>query len=120
MPHQTEFKTHQFKIKQGDTGPDLTTVLLGSTGLPVDLTNATEVTLSMQLAKHPRTLVLDDVPVSFVPDATGAVTYEWQTGDTDDVGTYDIEWRVTWAGSPPFVMTFPTEGFDKVIIGREI
>lgn len=120
MTHQTEFKTHQFKIKQGDTGPDLTTVLLGATGAPVNLSAATGVTLSMQLAKHPRTLVLNDVAVAFAADATGAVTYEWQAGDTDVVGIYDIEWRATWAGAPPFVMTFPTDGFDKVIVNREI
>ena len=72
--------------------------------------------------RHPctRTLILNDVAVTFAPDATGAVMYEWQTGDTAVVGTYDIEWRVTWAGAPPFVMTFPTYGFDKVIVGREI
>lgn len=106
--------THEFEIKEGDTGPDLATVLLGSDRRPVDLTNALSVTLTMALAGHPRTKVIDAATAIFAADATGAVRYVWQPGDTDTVGTYNIEWHVVWGDD--FEMTFPSVGYDKVVI----
>lgn len=105
-------KSNVFEIKQGDTGPDLATVLIDSDGDPADLTTAVSVKLSMVLAKHPRTVKLNAVPVTFAADATGAVSYEWGATDTDTVGTFNIEWTAVWGDG--FVMTFPSCGFDIV------
>lgn len=107
--------THEFEIKQGDTGPNLTTVLLGSDGLPVDLTSALSVGLTMRLAKHPKTLVLNNVAASFTPD--GAVSYEWGPLDTAVAGLYNIEWTAVWGDG--FIMSFPSCGFDRVRVNEK-
>lgn len=109
--------THEFEIKQGDTGPDLSTVLLDGDGQPVDLTSALSVGLSMRLAKHPKTLVLNNVTAQFAADATGAVSYEWGASDTAVVGLYHIEWTVVWGDG--FIMTFPSCGYDRVRVNEK-
>lgn len=61
---------------------------------------------------------ISDETYAFSPDTSGAVSYEWQAGDTSAVGLYNIEWRVTWGDG--FVMTFPSEGFDRVLVNADI
>lgn len=103
--------THEFEIKQGDTGPFLATVLRDGAGEPLNLTNAISVGLSMVLAEHPRTVILDAASADFVADATGSVSYQWGPTDTVTTGVYNIEWVVIW---PTLTMTIPSKGFDKV------
>lgn len=57
--------THEFEIKRGDTGPVLETVLIDGDGLPVDLTSAISVGLTMTLATNPRTPVLVNAACGF-------------------------------------------------------
>lgn len=104
--------THEFEIKRGDTGPVLETVLIDGEGLPVDLTSAISVGLTMTLATNPRTPVLVAAACGFAPDTSGAVSYAWSAANTAVVGLYDIEWTVIWPAN--LVMTFPSRGFDKV------
>lgn len=104
----------EFEIKQGDTGPALSTVLLDGDGVPLDLTSAISVGLTMRLAKHPRTLVLNNETVTFSPDESGEVEYAWGLTDTAVDGLYNIEWTVIWPGTVPVVMTIPSCGYDKV------
>lgn len=100
-----------FTIKSGDTAPALTATLYdGAT--PVNLTGAT-VTIRMRAIGYPLPL-LDDVPAVITDPQGGKVSYQWQAGDTDEVGDYEVEWTVTFAGGG--VQTFPTEGFTEVQI----
>lgn len=110
--------SHEFEIKQGDTLPALATVLRDGDLEPLDLTNASSVGLSMVLAEHPRTVVLNVAAASFMADATGRVTYAWAAGDTAVVGLYNIEWVVVFPG--PTVMTVPSCGFDKVRVNPNL
>lgn len=83
-------------------------------GEPMDLTEASGVALRMSLCRHPYTIKIDLEPVTF--QATGEVRYEWQPGDTDTIGEYDVEWVVTFP--PNHLETVPSKGFDKVEVTR--
>lgn len=111
-------RLNTFKIKQGNTVPRIETVLLDGDGVPVDLTDAISVTLSMSMCDHPRTAVFTDRAASFTADTSGAVWYAWVAGDTATVGDYNIEWTVTYAAGSK--MTVPSDGYDRVIVGKRL
>jgi hypothetical protein len=105
-------ESNVFEIKEGDTLPEIETVLLDGAGSPLNMTNAISVTLKMVSCGHPRTVVLNHVAATFVADATGTVSYAWQTGDTAVPGKYNIEWRATFPVVG--VITIPSKGYDMV------
>lgn len=111
-------RTNRFEIKQDDTLPRLETVLIDGEGVPLDLTTALDVTLSMTLCGHPRTVVLAHVSADFSPDPSGEVWYDWQTGDTAVTGLYDIEWTVTFVGAVS--LTVPSKGYDTVEVTKRL
>jgi hypothetical protein len=105
-------RTNSFEIKQGDTSPRLETNLYDGDGVALDLTAAISVTLTMELAAHPRTKVLNNAAASFTADATGSVWYQWVAGNTATAGKYNIEWRVTFPLGQ--ITTVPSRGYDIV------
>lgn len=48
----------------------------------------------------------------------GYVEYVWAAGDTDTAGRFVAEWRVVFTDGT--VQTYPTVGFDNVLIEGEI
>lgn len=114
-----------FEVKKGDTFPYIATTLSDNAG-PIDLTNATSVHFRMS---EPGTGNLMVNGVCIIEDQSnplnwGKVRYEWVDGDTDIVGNYNVEWRITWNfGSPARQTTVPRGGddpFDHVIIQEEV
>lgn len=92
-------------MKQGDTAPALEVVLMENDD-PVDLTAAGAVEVVARRAGNPvpvfvRTMQVEDQP--------GHATYQWQAGDTDQVGDLQVEFKVTWPGGA--VQTFPAQGY---------
>jgi len=114
----TGVRSNTFEIKQGDNSPFLETTLLDGEGVALDLTDATTVTLSMTPCEHPRTPVLDNVAADFDADATGSVWYEWQAGDTDVAGRYNIEWTVIYPSG--LHLTIPSKGYDIVEVTKRL
>jgi BppU N-terminal domain len=79
-------------IKRGDTWPPLAAELVDQDG-PIDLTTAS--TVKMLLKSD--TISIKTGPVTIDEDPkTGRVLYEWETGDTDNVGLYNGEFEITW------------------------
>jgi hypothetical protein len=103
-------------LKAGNLLPALEATLRDDDGDAVDLTAATGVRLHMRQAFPPRGVVVD-AAASVVVAASGIVSYSWQAGDTDEIGTHYLEWEVTWAGG---VETFPKSGYDRVVIVEAI
>lgn len=108
-----------FQIKQGATGPTLRVTLYGSVDpitkakIAVNLTGAT-ITMRMK-SKEGGPLVISNGAVAIVGDPLdGTIEYDWQAGDTDTVGEYDVEWVVTYAGGD--VQVFPIDGYTEVEI----
>ncbi len=105
------------RMKQGDLAPIFEVELLeGST--PVDLTQAVGVRFIMRN----RAGIKVDAPMVIrdqtQPANKGVVRYSWVAGDTDTVGTYDAEVRVTWPNNTP--QTFPGHAYLQVEIGKNI
>ncbi len=100
-------------MKVGDLIPDLVLSFTGSAGA-VDLSGATAVRLSMRSVQG-GPLVIDDEPMTPLDQTTnrGKARYEWRPADVDTVGDYEIEAVVVWPDGP---QTFPSQGFERVVI----
>jgi|TARA_R110000851_G_scaffold310830_2_gene470821 hypothetical protein len=103
-----------FNIKQNDTSPSLQATLKDAQLVPVILTSAT-VKLHMKsldgVIKVNETMTITD-------GNGGVVQYDWQAGDTDTVGSYYVEFQVTFADAS--VETFPNDGNLAVSIVKEL
>lgn len=106
-----------FNIKQYDLLPDLVlTVSDGDT--PVDLSAAG----SAKLILSNRAGILVEASLEIADqedeDNWGQVRYVWQAGDTDTVGSYNMEVEVLWAGARP--QTFPDKGYLKLAVNKDL
>ena len=103
-----------FTIKQNDTRPVYVTTLqdnVDTTPVAIDLTNATGVKFKMRT--HGSTGIPKvNQPMAFVNRANGQVSYTWTTGDTDTVGTYDVEFEITWNDGG--IETVPNDSYKTV------
>jgi hypothetical protein len=106
-----------FDIKQYDLLPDLV-LTVADDGTPVDLSAAS----SAKLIVSNRSGILIESAVSIEDqeeeDNLGKVRYVWQSGDTDTIGTYNMEVEIMWAGQRP--ETFPAKGYKKLSINRDL
>lgn len=87
-----------FTIKRNDTAPAMAAQLTDTVGgvtTPIDLTAAVGVKLIMRLATA-QTGTKVNAACSFVDKATGKVSYQWVTTDTDTEGVYYAEFQITW------------------------
>lgn len=103
-----------FSIKQNDTSPSLQATLKDASLSPVDLTGATV----MFHMKSVDGTVKVDQEMTITDDTGGVVRYDWQSGDTDTVGTYYVEFEVTYADSS--IETFPNNGNKVVSVVKEL
>ncbi len=103
-------------IKRGDTTPALTFSLVDASGVAVNLTTATTVTMVMrsQSGITPKVSALATV----VTPATGAVSYTWTAQDTNLAGRYDVEWLVAWNNGS--IQRFPIQGYQSVSIEEDL
>jgi hypothetical protein len=94
-----------FSIKSGSTSPPLVVTLMdGDT--PAVLTGAT---VRIRMRSRLGGALVVDSPATVTDAAAGVVSYQWQAGDTDEVGEYEIEFEVTFSGG--FEQTFPDDGY---------
>jgi hypothetical protein len=99
----------------GDTLPNFVVQLLGSDGLPADLTNADDLTFVMTPADDlTATKVRNNASAVITTPGSGVVTYNFQAQDTDTVGTFLAQWVVHYPGGAH--QTFPVRGFDVVVL----
>ena len=104
-----------FYIRQNDTSPTLTATLTDYNGTPINL-NAATVDVYMEDLSGVAKLAGASCSVD---DATnGIVSYSWQAGDTDTVGTYRVVFEATYFDGG--VETFPNKGYESVTITREL
>jgi len=103
-----------FRIKQNDTSPSLEATLSDANLVPVNLTAAT---VMLHMKAIGGDVVLDEQMT--ITDAEGGVVqYDWQAGDTATVGTYYVEFEVTYADAS--IETFPNTGSLVVSVVREL
>lgn len=82
-----------FYIKQGNTLPVITATLMDQYGNVPNLTGAS-VYFHMTNAFYGNAV---NAPATIVNPTAGQVSYTWQTGDTNNTGTYSYEWYVVFA-----------------------
>ena len=103
-----------FRIKQSDTSPSLEATLSDANLVPVNITSAT---VKLHMKALGGGVVLDEQMT--ITDAVGGVVqYDWQAGDTSTVGTYYVEFEVTYSDAS--VETFPNTGSLPLVITREL
>ena len=103
-----------FTIKQNDTSPSLRASLTDSNLAPIILTGST-------VKVHMKSLtgvVKLDSPMTITDAVNGVVQYNWVTGDTDTVGTYYVEFQVTYSDGS--VETFPNSGNRVISVVKEL
>lgn len=103
-----------FRIGQNDTSPSLQATLSDANLTPVNLTAAT---VMLHMKAIGGGLVLDE-QMTITNALGGVVQYDWQAGDTATVGTYYVEFEVTYADAS--VETFPNTGSLPLVITREL
>lgn len=83
------------ELVQGNTKPDLIGALTDTlTGLPIDLTNASNVYLQMRKPDDRRFTVNGAATVT---DAdSGKVRYSWGANDLANPGEYQCQWKILW------------------------
>lgn len=102
-------------LKKDDLEPKYIATLRNADGTPVDLTNATTVSL---IVKQQGGVKSFKAAGSFLDRANGQVQYTWASGNTDTVGTFQMEWEVIWPTNRP--ETFPNNGYDTLVIGASL
>jgi hypothetical protein len=103
-----------FSIKQNDTSPSLQATLKDSSQNPIGLLGATVMFHMKSLGG----VLKVNQQMTITDEDNGVVQYNWQAGDTDTVGTYYVEFEVTYADSS--VETFPNNGNKVVTVVREL
>lgn len=94
-------------LTQHDLQPYYYVTVTDSAGGAIDLTGA-EIRTNMR-QQHSTVLTINRSTVGItVSDATaGQFQYEWQSGNTDSTGVYDIEFEITPSGSGKFTVPNP-------------
>jgi len=103
-----------FRIKQNDTSPSLEATLSDVNLVPVNITAAV-VMLHMKAIGGAVVLTRQ---MTITDAENGVVQYDWQAGDTATVGTYYVEFEVTYSDGN--VETFPNTGSLPLVITREL
>lgn len=103
-----------FTIKQNDTSPSMSATLTDASNNAINLTGAS---VQLHMEDLGGTIKVDSACT--ITDATsGVVRYDWTASDTDTVGTYRVEFEVTYADSS--IETFPNKGYESVIVVGEL
>ena len=106
-----------FTIKQNDRRPHFVVLLRDNIGeddeAAVNLTTATSAVFNMR-TQAGTSLKINRGSATISSAASGEVTYQWGTIDTNTVGDYDAEIEVTWSDGK--AETFPNDSYWTVSI----
>jgi len=103
-----------FYIKQNDTSPSILAELKDANNTPVNLTAATA---KIFIKSVDGTLKVNE-DLQIINAALGVVRSDWQVGDTNTVGTYSVEFQVTYTDGA--VETFPNTGSIALVVTKEL
>ncbi len=105
-----------FIMKQNDTRPVYDVTLFDQIGeaaqAPINLVNATAVKFIMRAPGSATPKVNAAMTVQSAAD--GVCRYVWVAVNTADVGTYQVEFEITWNDGG--VETVPNGGYMEVVI----
>lgn len=99
------------EIKRNDTRPYWPITLTFEDGSVPDLSGGTVRFLARE-AGNGQVKVDDTAVITDGPN--GQAEWRPSAGDTDQAGSFDVEWEVTFSDGT--VQTFPTRGYDRLIV----
>lgn len=94
----------EFVIRLNDTESEITSTLTDDNDAPINLTTAASVRFVMTTLTGTSKV---DAVATVVTPAAGTVRYQWVAADTNTVGLYLAQWKVTWADAG--IQTFPND-----------
>ncbi len=103
-----------FYIKQNDTSPSILAELKDANNTPINLNAAT----AKIFIKSIDGALKVNGNMQVINASLGTVRYDWQVGDTDTVGTYSVEFQVTYTDGA--VETFPNTGSIALVVSKEL
>lgn len=103
-----------FYIKQNDTSPSILAELKDANNDAVNITSAT----AKIFIKSIDGILKVNEDMQIINPTLGVVRYDWQVGDTDTVGTYSVEFQVTYTDNS--VETFPNTGSVALVVTKEL
>jgi hypothetical protein len=104
-----------FFIKRNDTSPAILATLQDADDNAIDITGAT---VRFHLRAIGAKQVTVDSAAVIVAPLDGIVRYDWNSADTDVAGSYQAEFKVTYADAS--IETFPNNGYLRVEIISDI
>lgn len=103
-----------FYIKQNDTSPSVQAALTDANNQAISLVGAS---VQFHMEDIEGNLKVNSA-MTITNDIGGIVQYDWVSGDTDTVGTYYVEFEVTYFDGS--VETFPNNNKEVIIIRPEL
>jgi len=104
-----------FTIKQDNTSPYIAATLKDANSNAVDLTGATVV---FNMADLNGTNVVNGGACTITDEEGGGVSYAWQSTDTQNAGSFQAEFKVTYTGGD--VESFPNNDYIIVNIVSDL
>lgn len=98
------------ELTKGDLQPFYFVAIKDSNDDPVDITGAT-IYCTMRAEDGTKKINRQTIGITITDGAKGEFEYEWQSGDTDTVGMYDIKFEVDPAAGGIF--TEPAAGAER-------
>jgi hypothetical protein len=103
-----------FTIKQNDTSPSLEATLKDANLTAISLVGAS---VKFHMKSFDGVVKINQA-MTITDASNGVIQYDWVAGDTDTVGTYYVEFQVTYSNSS--IETFPNSGSLVVSVVREL
>jgi hypothetical protein len=101
-----------FTVKQNDTSPSIQVALKDADSTAIPLEGAT----ARFIMKLVGGVTKVDAAMNIVDAVNGIIQYDWATGDTDTVGVYYLEFRVTYVDGS--IESFPNSGNKALNVVR--
>ena len=112
---------HIRHMKKHDTGEPVRVAIVNkSNDTAQDLTGATVLFLMYKVDDDTglNTQVISSAATIESPETDGYITYEWQTGDTDEVGNFLALFEVTYASG--VIESYPRHGYIEIRIEDDL
>lgn len=107
--------SNEFSIKRNDTMPSIAASLEDSDDSAIDLTGATVRFLMTPIGESTAKV---DAAAIITDAANGKVKYDWQSEDTDTLGTFVAEWEITYSSGG--IETVPSNGWTTVRVKEDL
>jgi len=109
-------KIETFYIKQNDRQPNYTFVVKDSDGDVVNIAGATIVCTMKNVRAGTIKINRQSTGISITDGANGEAEYQWQSGDTDTVGKYHIEFEIDPVVGEKFTLPVDPKDVAEVFV----